>query len=49
MDFVVGGIICLILFLATSYLWKEKKKGSICPGCSACTGTCPSMKEEETE
>ncbi|MFI3174211.1 MAG: FeoB-associated Cys-rich membrane protein [Bacillota bacterium] len=48
MDFIVGGIIVLILGLSVTYMVKEKKKGNHCCGCS-CAGQCgkTSCTEEE--
>lgn len=35
MDFIVGGIILLILGSAAGYLWKQKKLGNHCVGCGS--------------
>lgn len=43
MDYIVGGIILLILGGALWYIRKEKKKGTKCIGCphaGSCSGNC---------
>lgn len=42
-DFLVIGVICIILGLAISYMIKCKKKGVVCIGCpdaEVCAGKC---------
>lgn len=42
MDYLVIGIILLILGLAVFYIIKEKKKGKKCIGCPDGCSKCPS-------
>ncbi len=39
MDFIVGGIIVVILGLAIGYIIKQKKNGARCIGCGS-AGSC---------
>ena len=44
MDYIVYGIILLILCSAIGYIIKEKKRGAKCIGCSL-SGSCGSSKK----
>ncbi len=46
MDYIVLGIIGLIMALAIIYVVKEKKKGTKCIGCSSAS-TCASKKDDD--
>ena len=42
-DIIVGGIILAVIILAVRFIYKEKKRGVKCIGCSAagsCSGSC---------
>ncbi|NLP44569.1 MAG: FeoB-associated Cys-rich membrane protein [Peptococcaceae bacterium] len=39
MDWIVAGVITLIIFLAVSKILKDRKSGVKCTGCS-CAGSC---------
>lgn len=42
-DLIVLGIVLLLVFAASYYIYKQKKKGVKCIGCSsagACSGKC---------
>ena len=38
-DFIVGGILVVLVGAAIAYIVKEKKKGTVCIGCPS-AGTC---------
>lgn len=38
-NLIVGGILLILVGMAVRYIWKEKKKGSRCIGCSS-SGCC---------
>ena len=38
-DFIVGGILVVLVGAAIAYIVKEKKKGTVCSGCPS-AGTC---------
>jgi len=42
-NWIIIGIVAAILFLASRYIYKEKKKGTVCVGCpygGSCSGSC---------
>lgn len=44
-NFVIIAVVGLIVGLAIGYIYKEKKRGAVCIGCSAscsCSGKCGS-------
>lgn len=46
-NFIAGAVICLLLGLSVSYIYREKKKGTHCIGCPMAgnchkTGNCKS-------
>lgn len=45
-DLIVIGIIAVIVVAAISYIRKEKKKGTVCIGCSSCQGGCACQKKD---
>ncbi len=51
-DWIVGGILLIIIGAAIRFIWKEKKKGRRCIGCPAsgcCSGNCCSIEKKKME
>ncbi len=55
-DFIIAGIIILLVGAAIAYIIKEKKRGAVCIGCSnsgcvhknsGCGGSCGGCHSEE--
>lgn len=47
-DFIIVGILILLVGAAVFYLWKEKKKGNRCVGCPS-AGCCSKKNCGSTE
>ncbi|MBE6039167.1 MAG: FeoB-associated Cys-rich membrane protein [Anaerofustis stercorihominis] len=46
-DIIVIAVVLAIVFFAARYVINEKKKGSMCIGCSA--GSCPSKNNKDAK
>lgn len=51
-DWIVVGILLIIIGAAIRFIWKEKKKGRRCIGCPAsgcCSGNCCSIEKKKVD